>query len=109
MTETFRQAQGLRDDEEDRCKRIGNILIGLHYLSGQARMTNVPELAQTIEDVIAHAAQLGSDVYHAQLQEQAGGEKSFIENFCPIEDETIKYELREIVYKKSLGRKTRSF
>lgn len=94
--------------DEDRCKNIGNIVIGLHYLSGQARRANIPELTAAIDEVIASAAELGSGAYRAQLQKNSG-ESAFIENFCPVDDETVKYELREIVYKQSLSRKTGSF
>jgi hypothetical protein len=108
MTEAAIRKTGLPLDE-DRCRSIGNILVGLHYLSGQARLTNVPELARTIDEAIASAALLGSDVYHSQLPDNDSAEKAFIENYCPVDDETVKYELREIVYKQSLSRKMGSF
>lgn len=96
--------------EGTRCEAIGNIMVCLHYLSCQARATNCPELSLVIDKAVQEAMGLGLEAYNGYVREllrnRSQDGAGFVEDFCNVNDETIKGELREIASRQAQARQT---
>ena len=86
---------------EEHCEEVGKMAVCLFYLSRQAQAANLPEMAQIINQSISGVINLGVQ-RHQQFLRQAlaknsNDESIFIENFCKVNDEAIKFGINEIL------------
>lgn len=83
------------------CEKVGNMLVCLHYLSAQANRDGLPQVAEEIDRSIAEIARKGRDIYLGHLQTVIETESvcpaDFINSFCHVVDEDVKYSLMNIV------------
>jgi hypothetical protein len=89
---------------EAHCEEVGKMAVCLYYLSSQARAANLPEMAQIINQSISGVVTLGvkryQELLHQALAKNSNDESVFIENFCKVNDETVKFGIREIFYQR---------
>ena len=85
---------------EERCRKIGEMTIGLYFLAGQARAAGLHDVAKTIEVTLARVVKTGRESYESHLKgairSNAASDAAFIDLFCPADDAAVKLELREI-------------
>jgi hypothetical protein len=86
------------------CEEVGKMVVCLFYLSRQADAAKLPEMAKIINQSITSVVALGVKSYQELLREvitkNSNDESVFIENFCNVNDEAVKFGIREIFYQK---------
>jgi hypothetical protein len=97
-----------RKATEERCRKIGEMTIGLYFLAGQARAAGLGDVAKTIDAALARVVRAGREAYESHLrgaiQSNATSDAAFIELFCPADDDAVKLELREIADRELQGK-----
>lgn len=105
MMHAHHETTAIKTAESPLCEKVGNLIVCLHYLSTQARIDGLPEIAAEIDKAIATTAHAGRDMYMGQLQalvtEDALCTVDFINDFCHVSDENVKGDILQIVRKKS--------
>ena len=89
------------------CEEIGNMVVCLHYLLHQAQKSQAPEVVKIINNALGQAMSLGATSYQEYLKESQGDTANagaFLDAFCRINDEAVKFELRGIALEKELER-----
>lgn len=93
---------------EERCRKIGEMTIGLYFLAGQARAAGLADVAKTLDVALARVVKSGREAYESHLKgairSNAASDAAFIELFCPADDEAVKLELREIADRELQGK-----
>lgn len=91
--------------ETEACKKLGNLIVCMHYLSIQACRDGLPQAAEEIDRAIVEMARAGHDIYLGHLQasaeEKALCPTHFIEDFCPVTDDAIMGSLISIVQERA--------
>jgi len=91
-----------------RCEAIGNIMVCLHYLSCQVRVLNSPDLSRVIDKAVQEVMGIGLEAYNGYVQEilrsRSQNGAGFVEDFCNVNDESVKGELREIASRQAQSR-----
>lgn len=97
---------------KEKCESIGSMMVCLHFLSNQARVMQAPELVRVIDRAIEDMMNIAVDAYRGHVGEAQGEEKKFssgfIEDFCKVNDETVKFELLEIAYRQAQEQRKRA-
>lgn len=86
---------------EEHCRSLGNIIVCLHYLAGEARKSDLKEVAEHLDQVIIRVARMGREAYMSYLDHPTNDDKSvqaFVETFCPVADESMRFGLRELIH-----------
>lgn len=91
--------------DTEACKKLGNLIVCMHYLSIQACRDGLTQAAEEIDRAIVEMARAGHDIYLGHLQatveEKALCPIHFIEDFCPVTDDAIKGSLISIVQERT--------
>jgi len=89
------------------CEEVGKMAVCLFYLSREANAANLPEVAKVINQAITGVIALGVERYQAHLREaltrNSNDESAFIESFCRVNDEAVRFGIREIFYRQEGG------
>jgi hypothetical protein len=95
-------------EHKERCESIGNIAVCLYYLSTRARASGMTDLAQVIEESVTRVVGLGAENYREYLQGMLAqadtSDTEFVRNFCPVNDETVRLDILEILSRRESKR-----
>lgn len=91
--------------QKEVCAAIGSIVVGLYFLSSEAKKDNIDGLAPILDEAILRAVTLGSGMYHDRLKSEFESNLNalvedaclFIDSYCALADTGKKRELAGIV------------
>lgn len=99
--------RNLKDYEgkERACLAIGKTVVGLYFLTNEAKKENIKDLAFILDEAIARALKAGCAMYDDKLRQdfahevRAAAEDAciFIDHFCGIDDTFTKRGIANIV------------